>query len=100
MHLPPGPGYPMGSPQGPPTLGGPGGPAHPAHPGYPIHSPTELSSSRPMEGVERGPPGRGGGGGGPGDAMVVEDDDEAWRHPTPHNARRRAGKHTRRVIVK
>ncbi|KAH9886746.1 hypothetical protein C8Q73DRAFT_795226 [Cubamyces lactineus] len=97
MHMPPGPGYPMGSPQGPPTLGGPGGPAHPVHPGYPIHSPTD--SSRAME-VERGPPGRGVGGGGPGDAMVVEDDDEAWRHPTPHNARRRAGKHTRRVIVK
>ncbi|KIY48574.1 hypothetical protein FISHEDRAFT_58860 [Fistulina hepatica ATCC 64428] len=26
--------------------------------------------------------------------------DEAWRRPTPHGERRRAGKHTRRVIVK
>ena len=39
--------------------------------------------------------------GGGAEAMVVEEDeDEAWRRPTPHNARRRAGKHTRRVIVK
>ncbi|KAI0369322.1 hypothetical protein BV20DRAFT_374445 [Pilatotrama ljubarskyi] len=93
-HLPPGPGFPVASPQGPPpALGGPGAPAHP---GYPVHSPPSISS-RPPE-PERHP-GRGVGGGA-GDSMVVEDDDDAWRHPTPHNARRRAGKHTRRVIVK
>ncbi|KAH9829310.1 uncharacterized protein C8Q71DRAFT_891019 [Rhodofomes roseus] len=28
-----------------------------------------------------------------------EEDDEAWRRPMPHNERRRAGKHTKRVIV-
>ncbi|KAI0673140.1 hypothetical protein C8Q78DRAFT_990435 [Trametes maxima] len=87
-HLPPGPGFP---PQGPPALGL-GGPGAPAHPGYPIHSPP--AAMRPPESERRGV------GGGAGDAMVVEDDEEAWRHPTPHNARRRAGKHTRRVIVK
>ncbi|KAF9074380.1 hypothetical protein BDP27DRAFT_1214156, partial [Rhodocollybia butyracea] len=29
-----------------------------------------------------------------------DDADEAWRRPMPHGERRRAGKHTRRVIVK
>ena len=29
-----------------------------------------------------------------------DDPDEAWRRPTPHNQRRRAGKHTKRVVVK
>lgn len=28
------------------------------------------------------------------------DDDEAWRTPTPYNERRRAGKHTRRVVIR
>lgn len=28
------------------------------------------------------------------------DDDESWRRPIPHNQRRRAGKHTKRVVVK
>ncbi|EKM52387.1 uncharacterized protein PHACADRAFT_260723, partial [Phanerochaete carnosa HHB-10118-sp] len=28
-----------------------------------------------------------------------DDPDEAWRRPTPHNQRRRAGKHTKRVVV-
>ncbi|KAI0354256.1 hypothetical protein OH77DRAFT_522617 [Trametes cingulata] len=92
-HLPPGPGFPVASSQGPPpALGGPGAPAHP---GYPVHSPPSISG-RPTE-PERIPRGVGGGAG---DAMVVEEDDERWRHPTPHNERRRAGKHTRRVIVK
>ncbi|OJT11193.1 hypothetical protein TRAPUB_12300 [Trametes pubescens] len=89
-HLPPAPVFPPPPSQGPPTLGGPGAPAHP---GYPIHTPPSVSG-RPPEPERRGV------GGGAGEAMVVEDDDEAWRHPTPHNARRRAGKHTRRVIVK
>jgi hypothetical protein len=30
----------------------------------------------------------------------LEDPDEAWRRPIPHNQRRRAGKHTKRVVVK
>lgn len=29
-----------------------------------------------------------------------DDPDEAWRRPMPHNQRRRAGKHTKRVVVK
>jgi hypothetical protein len=29
-----------------------------------------------------------------------EEDDQSWRRPTPHGERRRAGKHTRRVVVK
>lgn len=29
-----------------------------------------------------------------------DDPDEAWRRPIPHNQRRRAGKHTKRVVVK
>ncbi|KZT21292.1 hypothetical protein NEOLEDRAFT_1139614 [Neolentinus lepideus HHB14362 ss-1] len=29
-----------------------------------------------------------------------DDPDESWRRPIPHNERRRAGKHTKRVIVK
>ncbi|KAI0920612.1 hypothetical protein AcV5_010302 [Taiwanofungus camphoratus] len=29
-----------------------------------------------------------------------DDPDESWRRPMPHNERRRAGKHTKRVIVK
>ncbi|KAJ3756636.1 hypothetical protein F5880DRAFT_1472059, partial [Lentinula raphanica] len=29
-----------------------------------------------------------------------DDSDEAWRRPTPYAERRRAGKHTRRVVVK
>ncbi|KAH9837746.1 uncharacterized protein C8Q71DRAFT_856935 [Rhodofomes roseus] len=33
-----------------------------------------------------------------GEGYPVEDD-EAWRRPMPHNERRRAGKHTKRVIV-
>ncbi|KAI0742896.1 hypothetical protein C8Q80DRAFT_1273482 [Daedaleopsis nitida] len=79
MHLPPNNAFPLGSPQGP------------AHPGYPVSRPQEHEAHPP-----RGP-----GGGSGSEAMVVEDDeDDAWRRPTPHNARRRAGKHTRRVIVK
>jgi hypothetical protein len=31
---------------------------------------------------------------------IREDNDESWRRPTPHGERRRAGKHTRRVVVK
>ncbi|TFK92147.1 hypothetical protein K466DRAFT_573234 [Polyporus arcularius HHB13444] len=73
VHVPPASFAP---PPAPSTSG-------PAHPGYPVSRPPEHT-------------------GGGGEAMVVEDDDndESWRRPTPHNARRRAGKHTRRVIVK
>jgi hypothetical protein len=31
---------------------------------------------------------------------IREEDDQSWRRPTPHGERRRAGKHTRRVVVK
>ena len=33
-------------------------------------------------------------------AEGFSEEDEAWRRPMPHSERRRAGKHTRRVIVK
>lgn len=29
-----------------------------------------------------------------------EDSDDAWRRPTPYSDRRRAGKHTRRVVIR
>ncbi|KAJ6465693.1 hypothetical protein C8R45DRAFT_1022053 [Mycena sanguinolenta] len=44
--------------------------------------------------------GGGGGGGGGGDDFRPDDPDEAWRRPMPYNERRRAGKHTRRVVVR
>ncbi|KAI9435789.1 hypothetical protein H4582DRAFT_2112234 [Lactarius indigo] len=31
---------------------------------------------------------------------IREEDDQSWRRPTPHGERRRAGKHTRRVVVR
>ncbi|KAF8214700.1 hypothetical protein K438DRAFT_1541803, partial [Mycena galopus ATCC 62051] len=34
-----------------------------------------------------------------GDGFRTDDPDEAWRRPMPYNERRRAGKHTRRVVV-
>ncbi|KAJ7703957.1 hypothetical protein B0H17DRAFT_907622, partial [Mycena rosella] len=34
-----------------------------------------------------------------GDEFRTDDPDEAWRRPMPYNERRRAGKHTRRVVV-
>ncbi|KAJ7726824.1 hypothetical protein DFH07DRAFT_945968 [Mycena maculata] len=34
----------------------------------------------------------------PGDEFRTDDPDEAWRRPMPYNERRRAGKHTRRVV--
>ncbi|KAJ6492820.1 hypothetical protein C8R47DRAFT_422829 [Mycena vitilis] len=33
-------------------------------------------------------------------AVDRDDPDEAWRRPMPYNERRRAGKHTRRVVVR
>ena len=54
-----------------------------------------------MERVERMERTQGPGGGGGAEAMVVEEDEEeAWRRPMAPNARRRAGKHTKRVIVR
>ncbi|KAJ7153401.1 hypothetical protein C8R43DRAFT_1087690 [Mycena crocata] len=35
-----------------------------------------------------------------GDEFRTDDPDEAWRRPMPYNERRRAGKHTRRVVVR
>ncbi|KAJ7123696.1 hypothetical protein C8R44DRAFT_784222 [Mycena epipterygia] len=37
---------------------------------------------------------------GGGDEFRTDDPDEAWRRPMPYNERRRAGKHTRRVVVR
>ncbi|KAJ7271174.1 hypothetical protein C8J57DRAFT_1435421 [Mycena rebaudengoi] len=37
---------------------------------------------------------------GAGDDYRADDPDEAWRRPMPYNERRRAGKHTKRVVVR
>ncbi|KAH8077093.1 hypothetical protein BXZ70DRAFT_706688 [Cristinia sonorae] len=34
------------------------------------------------------------------DQEYRDDSEEAWRRPMPHNQRRRAGKHTKRIVVK
>ncbi|KAH9920844.1 uncharacterized protein BXZ73DRAFT_80047 [Epithele typhae] len=79
----------MGPPNGgfppvPSPTGMHAGPGIPG-PGYPTQRPPEH---------ERAPVGGGA------ESMVVDDeDDEAWKRPIPHHARRRAGKHTRRVIA-
>ena len=106
--LPPHP-HPHGAQPGPP--GPPGAP--PAHHPH-AHSPAQPAS--PPLYYPRGPPGSGGHGGSPqhahGDGGLppgvggggggggAEDDDEAWRRPMPYAERRRAGKHTKRVIVR
>ncbi|KAI9465117.1 hypothetical protein F5148DRAFT_168033 [Russula earlei] len=61
--------------------------AVPPPPGYgPPHHPATI--------VRNAPP--------PVDHRVddIREDDESWRRPTPHGERRRAGKHTKRVVVK
>ncbi|KJA24923.1 hypothetical protein HYPSUDRAFT_65226 [Hypholoma sublateritium FD-334 SS-4] len=106
QHMPP--PHPMLPPH-PHPHGGPPPPAPPAHHHHPhAHSPAQPASpplfypraggSPPhAHGPDGGhPPGVGGGGGGGGG----EDDDEAWRRPMPYAERRRAGKHTKRVIVR
>lgn len=66
--------------------------------GYPTRSPTEDHHQHqphlhPPVGVHPGP--------GPmSDEYGRDESDESWRTPMPHNQRRRAGKHTKRVVVK
>jgi len=59
------------------------------HAGYPMHPPQEhrLSGAGAKQ-VETHPD------------DYRDESDESWRRPMPHNERRRAGKHTKRVIVK
>jgi len=90
MHSPPHsvPPYPIHPDiaRGAPGPAGPGAVAPP--PGFvPPHHPAAI--------VRNGPPSV--------DHRVDdmrEEDDQSWRRPTPHGERRRAGKHTRRVVVK
>ncbi|KAG6335814.1 hypothetical protein ID866_3272 [Astraeus odoratus] len=115
--------HPSGAPPPPPPL--PGAPAppsssspgqhhhhhhpshHPHHPPHPSHGgasglrtpphdhhhPQQPPSGMPKS--EYPPPDDYRDDAGPGSGM-----DDAWRRPTPYSDRRRAGKHTRRVIVR
>ncbi|KAF8486801.1 hypothetical protein DFH94DRAFT_659708 [Russula ochroleuca] len=88
MHSPPHPvqPYPHHHPDMPRGAPGPiGATGSVAPPGYaPPHHPAAM--------VRNAPP--------PMSDDIREDDDQSWRRPTPHGERRRAGKHTRRVVVK
>lgn len=90
--------HPSSAPMPPPPLP----PSH--RPAYPIRSPTEDHSPHlhpPAAGVH---PVSGHGYPGNGNGMAPDEyrdeADDSWRTPMPHNQRRRAGKHTRRVVVK
>lgn len=58
------------------------------HAGYPLRAPSHERPHLTAEGSEALPD------------EFRDDPDEAWRRPMPHNQRRRAGKHTKRVVVK
>lgn len=63
----------------------------------PNHHPQGIHQSRtpPQDSIPSGPPSS------KGDyAAETEYDDESWKRPMPYAERRRAGKHTRRVIVR
>ncbi|KAJ7459445.1 hypothetical protein B0H11DRAFT_171705 [Mycena galericulata] len=62
---------------------------HPHAHAHPHRSPPPDPSSSGASGGET-----------PGDEFRNDDPDEAWRRPMPYNERRRAGKHTRRVVVR
>ncbi|KAF5329388.1 hypothetical protein D9619_008955 [Psilocybe cf. subviscida] len=76
-------GHPHHSPHAPP-------PGHPGHPVQPTHGMHSQTHSPPRD--DGAPP--------PGQGAVGPYDDEVWHKPTPFADRRRAGKHTKRVIVR
>ncbi|KAK7688774.1 hypothetical protein QCA50_008313 [Cerrena zonata] len=80
--------HPSGAAMAPPPLP----PSH--RPAYPIRSPTEDQQPHlhPPVGAHSVP--------GPMGDEYRDESDDSWRTPMPHNQRRRAGKHTRRVVVK
>ncbi|KAL4077489.1 hypothetical protein J3A83DRAFT_4398788 [Scleroderma citrinum] len=97
---PPQPPVPMSSPPthhlhhpSPPPHGGAIGLHTPPHDHHHAHLPPVVSKMefQPQDDYREDVGGGGGGAGGP---------DEAWRRPTPHADRRRAGKHTKRMIVR
>ena len=61
---------------------------NPQHAGFPLRAPEHERLHHPADGGEALP------------EEFRDDPEEAWRRPTPHSQRRRAGKHTRRVVVK
>ena len=58
------------------------------HAGFPLPAPSRERPHHPADAGEALP------------EDFRDDPDEAWRRPMPHNQRRRAGKHTKRVVVK
>lgn len=64
-------------------------PPMPHRPGYPVRSPSEDHPSGPLHPMRE-----------PMAEEYRDESDESWRTPMPHNQRRRAGKHTKRVVVK
>ncbi|KAJ7200526.1 hypothetical protein GGX14DRAFT_536361 [Mycena pura] len=80
-------------------------PATPVFPPAPHPHPHQLhhrtpSSDAPPPAAEYAAPPPGPGPGPVADEFRADDPDEAWRRPMPYNERRRAGKHTRRVVVR
>ncbi|KAL6302605.1 hypothetical protein BKA93DRAFT_751131 [Sparassis latifolia] len=76
------PGHPTQPPMGvhaPPDV------QHFSYPQHPQHEHAIVNGGKPLELHP---------------AEFREESDESWRRPMPHNERRRAGKHTKRVIVK
>ncbi len=60
--------------------------SNPQHPAFGLRTPSHEHTRSPNQ-MEHSP-------------EEFRDDDESWRRPMPHNQRRRAGKHTKRVVVK
>ncbi|KAF7369735.1 hypothetical protein MVEN_00305100 [Mycena venus] len=71
----------------------PATPPTPPHPAHAAHPPPPLSRTPAPPADDRDASGGG-------DEFRADDPDEAWRRPMPYNERRRAGKHTRRVVVR
>ncbi|TRM63133.1 hypothetical protein BD626DRAFT_495603 [Schizophyllum amplum] len=94
VPMPPPPGPPMHTQPYPPPM-----PQEPVpHPhAHPSHHRHPSSGPMPMRSPPREPPA-------PAPVqhadIVLEDPDESWRRPVPCSERRRAGKHTKRVVVK
>ncbi|KAJ7868527.1 hypothetical protein B0H14DRAFT_310306 [Mycena olivaceomarginata] len=85
---------------------GPSVPATPVFPPaphpHPHHTTPHLHAAHPPPPRSRtpAPPSDERDASGGGDEFRPDDPDEAWRRPMPYNERRRAGKHTRRVVVR